>query len=764
MKRRPSWPASPVSVSIRTRLLVLLLSVMLPCLAGLVWLVMDTMRNEREGNQRLLRETTNALAIAVDGEFGRRDTIARVLAQSRWLDKGVRSRPEDVLRFAQLARRSLAGVEGWIQVWGPGAFLLDTRGPPSGDPPALLDASPRQPLSRLDGPLRHAMVVEPVVRDGQTVLNVGVALLPGELQRLIDTLSVPDGWVAMVMDADGRVVARQPGGLAHLGRPAASDLLEQLAFAPQGTFGSMSSDGAEVVGYYSQSARGWTYVSAMPRPRLADAVSPAVQHVLLGALVLTALAVLAARWVSRGIVAPMLALKAAARQLQSGEPIQLGRTGIVECDEVASALNDAHHAIRHNRAELERQVAEAIDRTRIAEQRLSQSRWIEALGRLTGGVAHEFNNLLGVISNCAHLIERHPAAAQLQGPLSATQRSVEIGSRLIQHLLRFAGRRPTRPQRVELGRWLPEIQEALRSVLGRRIEISVVVAADTEAIEVDPGELELALINLALNARDAMPRGGELDLSARNAEAGEAEDLPAGSTRRYVLISVSDTGEGVEPALLPRVFEPFFTTKAMGRGTGLGLSQVQSFCVQAGGTARLDSTLGIGTSVTLLLPAAGAAAGDVATPMPPMASSLRLDGKRVLLVEDNTELAGTTALLLEERGAQVRRATDASEALHQVMTQPFDVVLSDVMMPGMMDGLALARQMRAQLPALPVVLISGYSHNESAEFTVLRKPCSAQTLVSSLSIAMAQPAGRSSGPASATDPAAPRGGVPLPGT
>jgi signal transduction histidine kinase/CheY-like chemotaxis protein len=725
-----------MSASIRVRLLLLVLSVMLPSLIGLAWLVVATFQAERAGNERALREVTQALSLAVDGEFDRRDTIARVLAQSRWLDGGGAATPEDLQRFAQLARRALGGVDGWVEVWDRERLLLDTRGPARADAPPLFEQAPRQPVARDAGTEPNALVVEPVVREGRTVLNVGVSLLPQELQRLIDRQALPPDWIGTVMDHRGRVVARHPGGSAFIGRAAGQNLLEQISAAPQGTFQSVSLDGRRVSGYYSTSTRGWTYLSAMQRPALAELLPLAVLQVVLGALVLATLAVLAARHVSRGIVKPVLALKDAAQRMQAGQPVETRGTGIAECDEVAQALAEASESIRNHQAELEHQVAGAVAQTRLAEQRISQSQWIDALGRLTGGVAHEFNNLLGVISNCTHLIEQHPAAAELRAPLAATRRSVEAGSQLTQHLLRFAGRRPLRPQRLELGRRLPEIQEVLRSVLGRRIEVSVTVAPGTEAVKVDPGEFELAIINLALNARDAMPDGGELRLAARNAEPAELEDLPAAvatAGRPYVLVTASDDGAGIEPELLPRVFEPFFTTKAMGRGTGLGLSQVQSFCVQAGGSARLDSTVGIGTTVSLLLPAAAAEAGDTAAlPAPATARVRRLDGARVLLVDDNDELARTVSSLLQAHGARVRHAADADEALRLIEAEPaFDVVLSDVTMPGTMDGLALARLLRQRQPPLPVVLISGYGA-VAADFTVLRKPCSEQEMIAAL--------------------------------
>lgn len=208
----------------------------------------------------------------------------------------------------------------------------------------------------------------------------------------------------------------------------------------------------------------------------------------------------------------------------------------------------------------------------------------EALGRLTGGVVHDFNNLLGVISNSAHLIQRQATGPELQAPVAATLRAVEAGSRLTQHLTRLASRRPSAPHAVDLTGMLAEADEFLKTIAGRRVELSVVVAPATRQVRVDASALELALTTLTLNARDAMPSGGRLRLHACNARAADIEGLPAGD---FVLITVGDEGhgDGDDPRLMP------------------GLRQVHSFCVRSGGTSRLASTPGLGTTASMLLPA-----------------------------------------------------------------------------------------------------------------------------------------------------------------
>lgn len=237
-----------------------------------------------------------------------------------------------------------------------------------------------------------------------------------------------------------------------------------------------------------------------------------------------------------------------------------------------------------------------------ASETAMQGQRLGALGRLAGGLAHDFNNLLGIISNNTHLLQSPASDDEARALIESTLRAVETGSRLTQQVLSLAHPSPASPRRVDLAQALPEMQQSLRSLLGRRVVMSAQVAPGTAAVWADPGELSLALLNLALNARDAMPRGGRLQLLAANAHP---DDLPGG-----VQLSVRDDGSGMAPDVAALAFTPFFTTRPAGQGLGLGLAQVQSFCRQAGGAARLDSTPGAGTTVTLLLPAAPAPAPD----------------------------------------------------------------------------------------------------------------------------------------------------------
>ncbi|HEX6707311.1 MAG TPA: ATP-binding protein [Albitalea sp.] len=386
---------------------------------------------------------------------------------------------------------------------------------------------------------------------------------------------------------------------------------------------------------------------------------------------------------------------------------------------------------RREHAALRELNAEADKRLK-AEAALRQAQKLEAMGHLTGGVAHDVNNLLMVVNNNAHLLERMGRGGDLSAPIASIKRAVEAGSRLTRQLLAFSRRQAWHAEVIDLRRWLPSVVDLLRHTLTREIQLAFDVAPDAPAVEVDAAELELALINLAINARDAMPQGGELRIAVTR--AGPNERLPPGE---YVQIAVSDTGIGIAAELVERVFEPFFTTKEVGKGTGLGLSQVYGFCTQAGGTATLASRLGKGTTVTMFLRATHASAASHGVP-----GSIPDASGRVLLVEDNDDVAQATSALLSSIGYQVARASSAAQATS--ILEPdgvrFDVVLSDIVMAGGTDGLELALALRRSHPRLPVLLMTGYTSRldaaVAAGFAVIAKPCPPDQLAAALRRAM----------------------------
>ena len=355
-----------------------------------------------------------------------------------------------------------------------------------------------------------------------------------------------------------------------------------------------------------------------------------------------------------------------------------------------------------------------------AQAQRAQAQKMDALGQLTGGVAHDFNNLLMIVMGQAELLKRRLAGdPSVSASLAAIELAAQRGASLTGQLLTFARRQSVNPKVLNLHEHVAGFEVMLRSSLGSSARLATAVAADCWLVKVDPGELELALVNLALNARDAMPGGGTVTLTAENIE--NPAGLPSELRGEFVALSVADTGSGIAPDLMDKVFDPFFTTKEVGKGSGLGLSQVHGFAHQSGGTVMLKSELGHGTTVTLYLPRSRetVAASEAAAAVDEGGTG------RVLLVEDNPDVARASQLMLEQLGYSVTLVTDGAAALGAVEAEPFDLVMTDIVMAGRLDGVGVARALRQRKPDLPVLLVTGYSDAASrvaGEYTVLRKP------------------------------------------
>jgi PAS domain S-box-containing protein len=377
-----------------------------------------------------------------------------------------------------------------------------------------------------------------------------------------------------------------------------------------------------------------------------------------------------------------------------------------------------------------------------AHEQLAQSQKLEALGKITGGVAHDFNNLLMVVSGQAQLLRKKlgddPRALRA---LDAIEASARRGEELTRHLLSFSRRQRLSPAAVSLSERAPGLRELIGASLPASMRLEVDLGEALWAIAVDVGEFELALLNLAVNARDAMPKGGELSLTAENRTL-DGTETPERIEGDFVAITIRDTGSGIPPDILPRIFDPFFTTKDVGKGTGLGLSQVYGFAQQSGGQVTVDSRLGEGTRFTLYLPRADRAPVEQSEDEP---IGLSRSG-RILLVEDNPEVADVAARLLEELGHEVVSASNGAAALRVLDREgPIDLVFSDIVMAGEVDGLDLARRLREHAPHIPVLLATGYSEAAARigdEFPILRKPYKLADLNRGLSALLARPAGK----------------------
>jgi two-component system, NtrC family, sensor kinase len=371
-----------------------------------------------------------------------------------------------------------------------------------------------------------------------------------------------------------------------------------------------------------------------------------------------------------------------------------------------------------------RRLHEEAERRELAEDALRQAQRLEAIGQLTGGVAHDFNNLLMIVSGTAQRLRRYVTGNTETHLLDTIANATRRGESLTRQLLAFSRRQMLQPSVIDVSEWLPELKDMMSRSLRGDIEIRVGISRQPCAVKVDPNEFELALLNLAFNARDAMPSGGTLTITAKPVSM-RGRRSEEGLSGEFIAIRVADTGTGIPPEVLPRVFEPFFTTKEVGKGTGLGLSQVYGFARQSGGAASITTSARRGTAVTLFLPQSSE------QPVQPhkdsKAARTAPAAGTVLLVEDNAEVAEVGRIYFEQLGYKVCHASSAQAGLDALERgSNIDIVFSDILMPGGMNGLELADRVRRQFPDMPMLLTTGYSSSGQDAvrrgFQVLQKP------------------------------------------
>ena len=394
-------------------------------------------------------------------------------------------------------------------------------------------------------------------------------------------------------------------------------------------------------------------------------------------------------------------------------------------------LAQSHEAlelkVRERTAELEAEVAQRAK----AEAALRQSQKMEAVGQLTGGIAHDFNNMLTGVIGSLDIMRRRIASNRLEDLdrfMDAAQASASRAAALTQRLLAFSRRQSLDPRPTDINSLAASLNELIRGSVDERVSLRFVLDPDLPRAIVDVNQLESALLNLAINARDAMPDGGEMTIGTRAVhldDAGAAQRLGV-APGPYVMVSVSDSGVGMAPDLVDKVFDPFFTTKPLGQGTGLGLSMVYGFARQSGGHVRIDSQPGAGTTVEVLLPATeDAAADEISAPD----AAPRGDGQRVLVVEDDPAVRLLVREVLEELGYLPVEAAEPHAAIPILASPtPFDLLISDVGLPGM-NGRELAEIARSHRPHLPILFITGYAENATiradflgAKMSMVAKP------------------------------------------
>ncbi len=408
----------------------------------------------------------------------------------------------------------------------------------------------------------------------------------------------------------------------------------------------------------------------------------------------------------------------------------------------AARLNDELRLVNET---LELRVRDEIAERMTAEAALRQAQKMEAIGQLTGGVAHDFNNLLTVVMGGLEAIQKHVAAIEPSAPAQRIERAATLSmlgaqkaATLTKRLLAFARRQPLDPKSIDAGKLVTGLADMLQRTLGETVKLETVSGAGLWLTQTDPGELENALMNLAINARDAMPDGGRLTIETSNASLDEAyveaiaEPVSAG---QYVLIAVSDSGCGIPEDVLAQVFEPFFTTKEVGKGTGLGLSQVYGFVRQSSGHIKVYSEVGEGTTVKIYLPKLDSPQMPDPLDRDPEPESVHGGSETILVVEDHDDLRAFSVAVLSDLGYRVLSAGSGSEAINLVKSEHIDLLFTDVVLPEGMNGRHVADAVATIQPGVKVLFTTGYTANAivhngrlDAGVQLIGKPFSASSL------------------------------------
>jgi len=536
-----------------------------------------------------------------------------------------------------------------------GREIFNTLRPMGSLLPALLNRDLPAECARMRRPVISGLVNQgaltrkplvstwvPVVQGNAVPYALAAVFDVNSLKRILLADNIPSSWTGLLVDRDGNIIVSTRGSEDLTGTASSPNARQALASGRlEGIYSGQLANGAEaIVPYYVSRLSGWSVHYAVPRAEIEE---------------------------------PLL----------RSSLITFGTGGL----SVLAALL------------LAGLVARDIAQRRKAEQTLEEAQRLEIVGRMTGGMAHDFNNLLTVILGNLEI-----AAKRVRNDERATQAlqvalgAVERGGHLIQQLLAFARRQPLQPRPIAVNALIRKMMPLIRQAIGTQIEQRYRLAAVPDWCLVDPAQLESALLNLAINARDAMPNGGTLSIRTRAIETQ--------GTAAKIEVAVADTGTGMSTEVVEQAFQPFFTTKEIGKGTGLGLSQVYGFIQQSGGEVAIDSKLGAGTTVTLTLPcAAEQVVAEVMTgAIPAVAGATRA----VLLVDDEADVRATIAATLREHDYEVLEAGDGSAALDWLMSGAgIDLVICDVAMPGGVTGLEVAREAKRLRPAVKVLLISG---------------------------------------------------------
>ncbi len=726
---------------IRTRLLILILAVLVPAFVAALLAVGYVYLEERRAQENSVKEAVRVFALLVDNELEIKESVLQTLARSPALARGDLSEfyanarslpllPDAVIILHELDGRQLLNTRVPLGTALPArhASNIDELMAKHGAEKTLVSDLFMAPLGR-----RHDFSIQVPVRiDGRIRYFLSMGIGPRSLEQLMGQQRMPAEWLATIVDRQGQIVARSRDPAQFRGRSVSELALRQFAAANEGVFEGRNLSGVPVQAFYSTVPNaGWKVLVSIPTAELNRVPLHAAAFLAAIMLLLLMLASFVAHRFGRQALAPIHTLGRHAEDLGEGREVSYVPQGVVELDAVGRRMADASRQIRRAQAELEQRVQEAVGASERAQAAMMRSQKMEALGRLTGGIAHEFNNLLQTLTTALQLAALTSTQPKVQSLIDTCKRTIARATALTGQLGSFGRIQDAKLLTVAPCEQLRNSVQLVRNILRQGIELELHCDEDLWPVTVDPLQFDLALLNLAINARDAMPDSGRLSIAARNCVLEPTRERGGGD---YVLITVVDTGSGMSPEVLAHAMDPFFTTKEPGKGSGLGLAQAYAFATQSQGSLALSSTPGQGTRVELYLPRS-------AQPLSPQAgraprSAVTKASGRILFVEDDELVREAVVRGLEDAGFEVLVAASGDRALAMIEAGlDIDVAFSDIVMPGKISGIDLAGILRERRPGLPVVLATGYTDQRATVpgVQVLAKPYEIGQLVELLS-------------------------------
>lgn len=701
---------------IRTRLLVLVLSVLIPAFIAAALAVWFVYKEQQEAQKRGLAETSKAMSLLIDNAMQTTEATLRALATSPSLADG------DFETFYHRTRALVPPGKSTVVLTDlAGKQLINTRLPYGATLPKggsnLMElrkqiGTERTIVSDLFfapvGKRYDYAVQVPVTVDGQLRYYLAMGVAVSELQGLLTQDKFPEGWIVVVVDRKGTVVARTDQPERFVGSPIREVLRQKIqAGLRSGLHYGVTLTGIPTAAFFTRAPQSeWTVIVNVP---LVEMREPAIKAAaLLGSIMLFLFgaAIFAARWYAKKTAEPIEELRLAAEKLGRGEQLIPTPSGLIETDSVGYALLNTSNQIHQSKVELERRVAEAVASAERSQRALLQSQKLEALGRLTGGIAHDFNNILQTLSTSLQLIHFTQDRARIESLLATSEKAIDRATVLTGQMRAFGRVQDAQMVTVKLNDLIGSAMPLLQSALPSSIQLDVHLESSTGVVSVDALQLELALLNLVINARDAMPNGGSVTLDVQNKVfESEQHGLPPGN---YVSLSIIDNGVGMTPEVLSKALDPFYTTKSIDKGTGLGLPQAYGCATQAKGTLVLHSVEGHGTTATMYLP-------QVSTKETPVVASRRqhvqISGTGTLLfVEDDVLVREAVEPALLNAGFKVIVAKNGEEAVSVLESDStITVIFSDIVMPGIVSGIDLAKMVRQRFPHIQIVLATGYT-------------------------------------------------------